>query len=45
MERRFSPFQGPLKDSDGLLRVADEARMKDREILDMDWAIDGVIRL
>jgi basic membrane protein A len=45
MEKRFSPFQGPLYDSDGQLRVSDGQRMEDRAILDMDWAVDGVGRI
>lgn len=44
MDQTFSPFQGPLRDSNGQLRVLDGMRMMDREILDMDWVVDGVQR-
>ncbi len=45
MEKRFSPFQGPLHDSEGQLRVSDGLRMEDRAILDMDWVVEGVSRI
>ena len=44
MDQTFSPFQGPLWDSGGQLRVLEGMHLADRDILDMDWVVDGVIQ-
>jgi basic membrane protein A len=38
----FSPFEGPIKDRSGRLRVAGGARLTDAEIQSMHWLVRGV---
>ena len=39
---KLAPFQGPLKDQSGALKVAAGARLSDPEILGMHWLAEGV---
>ncbi len=36
------PFQGPIKDQAGIVRVAEDSVMMDEELLRMDWYVEGV---
>jgi simple sugar transport system substrate-binding protein len=36
------PFQGPVKDRDGKVRIADGAHASDEELNKMDWYVPGV---
>lgn len=36
------PFQGPIKDQKGTVKVAAGAKLSDKDILSMDWFADGV---
>ncbi|WP_284945869.1 BMP family ABC transporter substrate-binding protein [Acidisoma cladoniae] len=38
----FSPFQGPIKDQSGAVKVASGAKLSDDDILSMDWLVQGV---
>ncbi|KON65192.1 purine-binding protein precursor [Komagataeibacter europaeus] len=38
----WSPFNGPIHDQHGQLRVAAGATMNDLELYDWNWAVDGV---
>ncbi len=38
----FHPFQGPIKDQQGELKVADGTTMSDGEILSFNWYVEGV---
>lgn len=37
------PFQGPVKDQDGKVRVAKGSTMSDQDLLTMDWYVEGVV--
>jgi simple sugar transport system substrate-binding protein len=39
---KFHPFQGPIKDNDGKLRVAAGKHLSDPEILGLNWYVEGV---
>ena len=38
----FHPFQGPINDNDGQLKVPAGKHMSDEEILKLNWYVDGV---
>ena len=38
----FYPFQGPINDNDGQLKVPAGTHMSDEEILKLNWYVDGV---
>ncbi len=38
----FDPFQGPIKDNDGNLKVPAGKALSDEEILKLGWYVDGV---
>ena len=42
ISEQFHPFTGPIKDSDGVLRVEKDAVLSTQEILNMDWLIECV---
>ena len=37
------PFQGPVKDQDGKVRVAKGSALSDKDLLSMDWYVQGVV--
>ena len=37
------PFQGPVKDQDGKVRVAEGSVMPDKDLLTMNWYVEGVV--
>ena len=37
------PFQGPVKDQDGKVRVAKGSALSDKDLLGMDWYVEGVV--
>ena len=37
------PFQGPVKDQDGKVRVAKGDALSDKDLLGMDWYVEGVV--
>ena len=39
----FDPFQGPISDRKGLLRVPAGRRMTQQELTTMEWAAPGVV--
>ena len=39
----FDPFQGPIADRKGTLRVAAGKRMTQQELMTMEWAEPGVV--
>jgi simple sugar transport system substrate-binding protein len=39
----FDPFNGPIYDRDGNLKVAEGTRMSVFELTTMDWAVDGIV--
>jgi simple sugar transport system substrate-binding protein len=39
----FDPFQGPLTDRKGTLRVAAGQRLTQQELISMEWAAQGVV--
>ena len=42
MTDAFRPFTGPIRDDRGDLRVQPGHPLSDRDILEMDWAVDGI---
>ena len=38
----FHPFQGPVKDQDGNVRIAAGTTISDADLLKMDWYVQGV---
>jgi basic membrane protein A len=42
-EPAFDPFQGPLSDRKGTLRVPAGKRMTQQELTTMEWAVQGVV--
>ncbi|HXH02779.1 MAG TPA: BMP family ABC transporter substrate-binding protein [Candidatus Competibacteraceae bacterium] len=38
----FHPFQGPVKDQEGRVRIAEGSTIADEELLKMDWYVEGV---
>jgi simple sugar transport system substrate-binding protein len=42
-EPAFDPFQGPLSDRKGALRVPAGKRMTQQELITMEWAVQGVV--
>jgi simple sugar transport system substrate-binding protein len=38
----FHPFQGPIRDQDGKLRIAAGTRISDADLQKMDWYVQGV---
>jgi len=38
----FHPFQGPVKDQDGKIRIAAGTTISDADLLKMDWYVQGV---
>ena len=39
----FDPFQGPIHDRKGTLRVTAGTRMSQQELITMEWAAPGVV--
>jgi basic membrane protein A len=39
----FDPFQGPIRDRKGMLRVTAGQRMSQQELITMEWAAPGVV--
>jgi simple sugar transport system substrate-binding protein len=39
---RFAPFTGPVRDTQGRIRIAPGQRASDSQILGMDWLAEGV---
>jgi simple sugar transport system substrate-binding protein len=39
----FDPFNGPINDRDGNLKVPAGLRMSMFELTTMDWAVDGIV--
>jgi len=39
---KFHPFQGPIKDNEGNLKVPGGKSMSDKDILSLDWYVEGV---
>jgi basic membrane protein A len=39
---KFSPFQGPLKDNEGHVKVPAGKSMPDKDILGLNWYVEGV---
>jgi basic membrane protein A len=39
----FDPFNGPIYDRDGNLKVPEGLRMSVFELTTMDWAVDGIV--
>lgn len=39
---KFHPFQGPLKDNEGHLKVTAGKSMSDKDILGLNWYVEGV---
>jgi simple sugar transport system substrate-binding protein len=39
----FDPFNGPIYDRDGNLKVPEGSRMSVFELTTMDWAVDGIV--
>ncbi len=39
----FDPFQGPISDRKGILRVSAGKRMTEQELMSMEWAAPGVV--
>jgi len=37
------PFQGPVRDQDGTVRVAEGSSLSDQDLLTMDWYVEGVV--
>ena len=42
-EGSFRPFDGPVVDQDGVLRIAEEEILTHEQILHMDWLADNVV--
>lgn len=40
---RFHPFQGPIRDQRGHVKVASGTTMTDDELLKLDWYVEGVV--
>lgn len=38
----FHPFQGPIRDQDGKIRIAAGTTISDEDLLKMDWYVQGV---
>ena len=38
----FHPFQGPIKDQSGAVKVAAGSKLTDAQILKLDWLVEGV---
>ncbi len=43
IDGKFDPFQGPIKDQTGTVRVPQGTIMTDAEILSFDWFVEGVV--
>ena len=39
---RFHPFQGPVKDQNGRVRIAAGTTISDADLQKMDWYVEGV---
>ena len=39
---RFHPFQGPVKDQQGKVRIAEGTTISDEDLLKMEWYVQGV---
>jgi simple sugar transport system substrate-binding protein len=39
---KFHPFQGPIKDNDGNIKVPAGQSMSDKEILALNWYVEGI---
>jgi len=42
-ELAFDPFQGPIYDRRGILRVPEGLRMSQQELMSMEWAAQGIV--
>ncbi len=42
MEGFFHPFTGPIKDSEGLLRIKKETQINDENLYNIDWFVDNI---
>ena len=42
VEGNWDVFTGPIKDQEGNLRVKEGQRLTDKELLEMDWFVQGV---
>ena len=42
LEGRFNPFQGPIKDQKGEVKIPEGSIMSDEEQLSLDWFVEGV---
>ncbi len=43
VELAFDPFQGPIKDRRGILRVPEGLRLTKHQLETMEWAVEGVV--
>lgn len=43
IDGRLLPFAGPLKDADGKERVAKGASLPEKDILSMNWLVEGIV--
>ncbi len=43
VELAFDPFQGPIKDRKGVLRVPEGLRLTKHQLETMEWAVEGVV--
>jgi hypothetical protein len=43
LSSKFHPFTGPIKDTDGTVRVAAGKTISEEEIWQMKWYVDGVV--
>jgi len=42
-EGKFHPFQGPIKDQSGKVKVPAGKTLTDSELLSIDWFVEGVV--
>ena len=42
IDGEFDPFQGPIYDQSGNLRVKTGSKLSDEELLSMNWFVDNV---
>jgi simple sugar transport system substrate-binding protein len=42
MEGKFTPFQGPVKDQSGAIKVAEGKVMPLEELMGFNWYVEGV---
>ncbi|MGA8260392.1 MAG: BMP family ABC transporter substrate-binding protein [Arenicellales bacterium] len=43
IDGKFHPFQGPIKDQDGKVRVPEGQMLSDEQLQKLDWYVEGVV--